>query len=123
MAVNTASVTHSTAFSTFTIKSKSTISGDGTIRRVTVTKLSHLPTKLTHVVMPTRAQVAYLRAHLTNTDAMPLLAGTASIYLDGVFVSKTDLKYISPLEEFSLNLGVDHELDIKKSPLKTYVVI
>src|SRR5690606_27852210 len=57
---------------------------------------------------------AFLSAYTTNTTDFPLLAGTVSNFLDNTFVATSRLKTIMPGEKFSLDLGADEGVAIKR---------
>ena len=50
----------------------------------------------------------YLQVKARNTSSFPILASEAvNVYMDGSYITKTQLKDVSPSEEFTTFLGVD----------------
>lgn len=76
------------------------------LRTTSITNLDLLA-ELTHISVPSADACAFLRASIKNSSAFPLLPGRTSIYLDGTFVSKGDIRDVSPQETFELSLGID----------------
>ncbi|KAF7340145.1 hypothetical protein MVEN_01933000 [Mycena venus] len=62
----------------------------------------------------------HLNARITNESEYTLLAGTASVYVDGSFISRTAVPAVSPQESFDCPLGLDPSIRITYHPvLKT----
>jgi len=73
-----------------------------------------LALKFDYLSIPKLAEAVYRRAKLTNQSDYLLLAGPASLFVEGDFVGTLPLKRIAPREEFELTLGVDDRITVKR---------
>ncbi|MEO0536421.1 MAG: mucoidy inhibitor MuiA family protein [Cyanobacteria bacterium P01_A01_bin.123] len=75
--------------------------------------------QLAYIALPQRVNVAYLRAILHHpADAPPLLPGRVSLFRQSVFVGAAWLDYVAPGQSFSFDLGVEEQLQIKRTLTK-----
>lgn len=73
----------------------------------------HLDTILTYSITPRSSSTAYLKAISLNSSPFMLLAGPAQVFVDGAFLSRTQLNMtVAPNEDFSLVLGPDQEIKV-----------
>ncbi|WP_066376616.1 mucoidy inhibitor MuiA family protein [Anabaena sp. CA = ATCC 33047] len=80
------------------------------------------PCNLKYVAIPRLVSFAYLEASVNNShDGTTLLAGTANIFRDDMFVGTTQLENIAPGQEFKLNLGIDEGLKIERDLVERQV--
>ena len=56
---------------------------------------------------------AYLFARANYNGSAPLLSGPVSVFRDGAFIGKTQIKLLRPDEEFKLSFGVDDKVRVK----------
>ena len=109
---------------TYTVEGKTTIPTDGQSHKVLVASLP-LEATVTHVTTPRKSTVAYLQVgslvyqtcstiadHLgqcavKNTSDYHLLPGTVNVFLDGSYVSKTNIPDINTGDTFQCTLGID----------------
>lgn len=105
--------------STFDIPRNATIPSDNTTHKVTIGIVSLKP-EFEYETVPKKNTYAYIKAKVANTSEYPLLAGAANVFLDNNFVAKTNLKSYSPLEEFTIGLGVDPAIRIDYKPVKKF---
>lgn len=89
------------------------VPADGTTSRATVLVLD-LATQLDHVVAPARSTDVHLRAAVTNTSKHTLPAGSAAVFHEADFVSKTALSTWAPGEELELALGLDDRVRVER---------
>lgn len=89
------------------------VPGDGQSHRVAIAT-REFPTKFDYLAIPRRIEIAYLRAKATNSSELALLAGQVSIFRDGVFVGKANLKNTAPGGELELFLGPDEQIRAKR---------
>eukprot|EP00842_Homolaphlyctis_polyrhiza_P005049 jgi/Hompol1/5545/HPOL_004525-RA len=102
----------------FQIPARNTIPSDGVEHKVTVAILELKP-GFSYTTLPRLSGHAFLKAEVKNTSDYALLQGLCAIYLDGSFVSKTNLeKTVSPLEVFEISLGVDPGIAVTYGALK-----
>jgi len=63
---------------------------------------------------------AFAKVKAANTSSFPLLASSkVSVFLDGSFVTTTQLKDVSPSEEFTTFLGVDSALKLEHQQVRS----
>ena len=109
---------------TYTVEGKTTIPTDGQSHKVLVGSLP-LEATVTHVTTPRKSTVAYLQVSdlvchtgtvvsdrleqcaVKNTSDYHLLPGTVNVFLDGSYVSKTDISDINTGDTFQCTLGID----------------
>ena len=89
------------------------VPGDGQSHRVAIA-VREFPTKFDYLAIPRRIEIAYLRARATNDSELALLAGEVSIFRDGVFVGKAQLKNTAPGGELELFLGPDEQIRARR---------
>ena len=97
---------------TFHITQRVTVrSGQGG-RRVLM-RSQVLLAELVHEVTPELAAAAFLRASVTNTATYPLLASDdVFVFVDGAFVARSSLGFVSPGAKFHLYLGMDADVKV-----------
>jgi len=100
---------------TFRVPRVSTVPTDGTSHNVTVVKLD-LDAIMSWVAIPKVDAKTHLQAKITNASDYTLLPGTASIYVDGSFIAKTQLPIVSPQESFDCSFGLDPSIRITYHP-------
>ncbi|KAF8383672.1 hypothetical protein PRIPAC_72814 [Pristionchus pacificus] len=103
----------------FAISRPCSIPADGALHKVTI-GIIFLTPQLVHESVPSINASAFLTASALNSSQLPLLAGNASVYLDGAFVAKTAIKSVSPGERFTASLGVDPAVKIEYKPAHKY---
>jgi uncharacterized protein (TIGR02231 family) len=101
----------------FEIKMPTTIPSDGEAHKNMI-GVKSFTSELDYVTTPKLAELAYLRAKLTNTTEFPLLAGTVNLFRDGDFVGKSHLNFIAAGAGFDFYLGVDDAIKITRKTLK-----
>ncbi len=89
------------------------VPGDGQSHRVAIA-VREFPTQFDYLAIPRRVELAYLRAKATNDSNLALLAGEVSIFRDGVFVGKANLKNTAPGGELELFLGPDEQVRARR---------
>lgn len=113
MEFQTAHVVSDSATVTFQLSQRVSVPSDGTPHKVTVATFELTP-KFDYLSIPKLVDGVYRRAQLTNQSDFLLLAGQASLFIDGDFSGTLPLKRIAPREEFELTLGVDDRVTIKR---------
>ncbi len=108
-----ASVVGSGASVHLRLSQRVSIPPDGTPHKVNVTTLE-LPPQRSYLSVPRFAECAYLRARARNDSPYLLLAGQASLFLEGAFVGSRHLPMIAPNEEMDLTVGVDDRIAVKR---------
>lgn len=98
---------------TFEIKTPATIPSDGEAHKNTI-GVKSFNSQLDYVTTPKLAELAYLRAQLTNTTEYPLLAGEVNLFRDGDFVGKSYVNFIAAGAGFNFYLGVDDAIKVSR---------
>ncbi len=89
------------------------VPADGNPHKTTISRFD-LDAALDHLAVPVLAPEAYLRATMTNTSPLLLLAGSARIFHDRQFAGETALQTVAAGEELELQLGVDEQIRIER---------
>ncbi|KAH7712195.1 Conserved hypothetical protein CHP02231 [Aphelenchoides avenae] len=91
---------------TFVVPQKKTVPSDSADHKVTITVLEFEPL-FRYDVVPSKNTNVFLAASVINSSDYPLLAGPASIYMDGSFSNRTHIKAVSVGDKFDCPIGVD----------------
>lgn len=77
---------------TFQVPNEADIPSDGSPHKTTLQQFELTP-KLDYLSAPKHTDAVYRRATVTNSSAGPLLAGSASLFVDHEFIGRTQLSY------------------------------
>ncbi|KAF8187704.1 hypothetical protein BJ912DRAFT_926564 [Pholiota molesta] len=91
------------------------IPSDGVGHIVTIVKLS-LDAEMSWVCVPKKDTRVHLKAKIKNASEYTLLSGGASVYVDGSFISKSEVPLVSPEESFTCPLGLDPSVRVTYHP-------
>ncbi|KAK7043126.1 hypothetical protein VNI00_008480 [Paramarasmius palmivorus] len=105
-----------TMSATFRVPGLVDIPSDGGERSFTIVELE-LNALMTWFSVPNIDTRVHLKAKVHNESEYTLLPGRASVYVDGSFISKSDVPAVSPLEKFECPLGLDPSVRITYHPL------
>ncbi|PIC36052.1 hypothetical protein B9Z55_015193 [Caenorhabditis nigoni] len=119
MEMSSAFVKSSNIASEFSIGRPATIDDRTEEYKVNIGQFT-LPTKLSNVTVPSRNAAAFLVANSVNSSDYPLVAGQASIFLDGAFVNKGEFEDAVVSQKFEVSLGVDPNIRVEYKPVKNY---
>ena len=97
----------------FKIATPVTLASDNTPQRLPIGTAS-LAAQLQYQATPKLQETAYLAAYVTNRSELPFLAGALNVFLDDTFVATSRLATTMPGEKFTLNLGADEGITIKR---------
>jgi uncharacterized protein (TIGR02231 family) len=112
--------THSKSLATeYTIELPYTIPTDGKEMNVEVKKIE-MPGKFRYFAIPKKSNDAYLQLQLTDWNTYDLIAGQASVYFEGNFVSKTAIEPSSADDTLYVDLGKDPKVVIERKLDKKY---
>ncbi|KAH9480090.1 Protein F37C4.5 [Psilocybe cubensis] len=100
---------------TFGVPGLITIPSDDVGHNVTIVKLA-LDADMSWVCVPKKDNRVHLKAKIKNASEYTLLAGSASVYVDGSFISKSDVPLVSPEEKFECPLGLDPSIRVTYHP-------
>ncbi|KAJ6469143.1 hypothetical protein C8R47DRAFT_1055473 [Mycena vitilis] len=117
MQVQEAAVTSKGNFSaTFRVPGMVSIPSDGEAHNFTIVQLM-LKAEMSWVSVPKVDTKAHINARIINASEYTLLSGTASVYVDGSFISRSAVPAVSPKESFDCPLGVDPSIRITYHPI------
>lgn len=71
-----------------------------------------------HVASPVLSPFVYREAEAVNTSGNDLLAGPVSVYLDGMFVGRTEIVSVTRGQTFVLGFGADPQLTASRQLVK-----
>ncbi|CAE6435542.1 unnamed protein product [Rhizoctonia solani] len=104
---------------TFGIPGRSDIPSDEGSHKVVVTVLN-LEADLEWICVPRDKESVFLTCKVVNSSEFTLLPGEASVFMDGNFVSKSQIDHVSPNDSFKTSLGVDSSLRVTYPSAKTF---
>ncbi|KAJ8519109.1 hypothetical protein ONZ45_g3932 [Pleurotus djamor] len=93
-----------------------TVPSSSDSQSVTIVQLG-LEATMHWLTIPRAEAKVHLKAKIKNASEFPLLPGTASIYVDGSFISKTQVPASNPQESFDCPLGPDPSVRVTYHPL------
>lgn len=97
----------------FKIATPVTLVSDNAPQRVPLGTAT-LAAELRYQTTPKLQETAYLAAHVTNRSELPFLGGALNVFLDDTFVAVSRLATTMPGERFTLHLGADEGIAIKR---------
>ncbi len=97
----------------FVILSKNTILANKQSHKVGI-GIHQLQSAFEYATVPKLSTFVYLKAKITNNTEFAFLAGKSNIFLDGNFVSSSQMKLVQPSENFSLALGIDEMFTVER---------
>ena len=103
----------SVSSASFKIPTTATILSDNTPQKVGIAN-ALLTANPQYDTAPKLLEVAFLSANTVNSTDFPLLAGNVSTFVDNTFVATGQLKTTMPGEKFTLSLGADEGVSIKR---------
>jgi uncharacterized protein (TIGR02231 family) len=109
-----------TVSATFRVPGMISIPSDGDAHNVTITQLA-LNAKMSWICVPKEDTRVHLNAKVKNASEYTLLPGSASVYVDGSFISRSDVPPVSPQESFDCPLGIDSSIRVTYHPLSKKV--
>ncbi|KAF7316560.1 hypothetical protein MIND_00175300 [Mycena indigotica] len=101
---------------TFRVPGQVTIPSDGEAHNFTIVELN-LQATMSWVTVPKVDTKAHITAKIVNASDYTLLAGSSSVYVDGSFISRSEVPAVSPKESFDCPLGVDPSIRITYHPV------
>jgi len=69
-----------------------------------------LKSRFYYVAAPVLTDYVYREAELTNDTQLALLAGPATVYLNGSFVGRTEIPMVAAGQKFTVGFGMDSQL-------------
>lgn len=98
---------------TFVIKGSESIPADRRPHKVEITS-DRLPAKVGFETIPKVAPWVYQKATAKNEGSFPILPGPVNVFRKSVFVGAGSLEYVAVGEEFSVSLGSDERIKVRR---------
>jgi uncharacterized protein (TIGR02231 family) len=102
---------------TFNVPGRTTVAGNGEVKRVLLMSEDIEPT-LSSRSVPKFDANAYLYGKIKIAKGTPLLPGQIYLFRDGTFVGTGDMPLLQPGEEHDLGFGVDDQVKVKHTVLE-----
>ena len=109
----TAAVESAATSASFKIATPVSLASDNTPQRVPLGSAT-LAAILQYQATPKLQETAYLAAYVTNGSELPFLGGALNVFLDDTFVATSRLATTMPGEKFTLKLGADEGIAIRR---------
>ena len=104
---------------TFNIDLPYTVPGNGKEQSIEL-KNQEVNASFKYYCAPKLDVESYLLAEITDWEKLNLLSGSANITYDGTYVGETYLNASSTQQNFTLTLGVDKRIAVKREKMKEY---
>ena len=106
----------------FELNQSSTIPSDDAPHIVTIANAPY-PCEMEYGVIPQVCNFAYLQARVNNPiNGLSLLPGAVNVFRQNIFLGTTQLEFVAPGQPFSLNLGIEEGLQIKRQLVEHKVI-
>jgi uncharacterized protein (TIGR02231 family) len=115
--VATATVEEGLLSASFKTPRRETVDGSGQARKVSLARFP-LKAEVVRTAAPRVEQAAFLTAKIVNDTGIPLLPGTAGVYVGDEFVGRTALAATPPGGELELAFGADERVEIDRKVLE-----
>lgn len=96
---------------TFDVTEPTSVMRNGEQKKVFLDRLDVRP-KITLFTVPKKDRKAYLHASFANKTGNPLLAGQVSLFRDGVYVGRSHMRAVEPLQKTDIGFGVDPKVKV-----------
>ncbi|MBL7994112.1 mucoidy inhibitor MuiA family protein [bacterium] len=103
----------------FNVKKPSSIPSDNFDHKISISSES-LNSEFAYSTTPKLAALAYLKGTIENVTDVPFLAGSANVFFGSNFVGTTYINTVIPTEKFSVFLGIDEAIRVKREQVKDY---
>lgn len=103
----------------FNVKKPSSIPSDNFDHKISIS-LESLKSEFAYSTTPKLAQMAYLKGTIENVTDVPFLSGSANIFFGSNFVGTTYINTVIPTEKFSVFLGIDEGIRVKREQIRDY---
>lgn len=117
VAIAQATVEEGLLSATFTAPRRETVDGSGQARKVPLARFP-LEAEIGRTAAPRIDPSAFLVAKAVNETGIPLLAGTAGVYLGDEFVGRAPIPATPPGGEIELAFGADDRVEIERRVLE-----
>jgi uncharacterized protein (TIGR02231 family) len=93
--------------------------GDGTPAMVKLTK-NAFNADYSLISIPKYSESAFLRASFTLDGTAPLVPGSYSSFVDGVFSGRGGMKHVEPGQKMTLDLGMDEGIKVERRETQAF---
>jgi uncharacterized protein (TIGR02231 family) len=93
--------------------------GDGTPATVKLSKNS-FNADFSLICIPKYSESAFLRAGFTLDNNAPLVPGSYSSFVDGVFSGRGEMKHVEPGQKMTLDLGIDEGIHVERKETQAF---
>lgn len=104
----------------YRITRPATLKSDGTESRLPISTQT-LRAHYEYSAYPRAQELAYLGSKVVNAADMQMLAGEVNLFLEGDYVGKSGIDNVGPGETFSLFLGVNENVKVKREEVSKLV--
>lgn len=104
----------------YNITRPATLKSDGTESRLPISTQT-LRAHYEYSAYPRAQELAYLGSKVVNAADMQMLAGEVNLFLEGDYVGKSSIDNVGPGETFSLFLGVNENVKVKREEVSKLV--
>jgi uncharacterized protein (TIGR02231 family) len=94
-----------------------TVRADGTPHRVPVGGFS-APAQVSLVGIPLRSPWVHIRARITNTGTVPLLAGPVDLIMVSGYVGRAEIGFVAPNEKFHIGFGPEPDVRMHRDEVR-----
>ncbi|MCB9771155.1 MAG: mucoidy inhibitor MuiA family protein [Candidatus Omnitrophica bacterium] len=105
---------------TYKIARPISLKSDGTENKFPIATQT-LKAEFQYSANPKEAAQSYLNSDVINSSDLQLLAGQVNLFLEGDFVGKSNIENVGPGEKFSLYLGVNENVKVKREQIEKKV--
>ncbi|KAG9226892.1 hypothetical protein CCMSSC00406_0003435 [Pleurotus cornucopiae] len=109
-------ISQGTLSATYQVPGLISIPSDSQNHSVTIIELT-LGAEMSWITVPKVDKRVHLKAKVKNASEYTLLPGEASIYVDGSFISKSNIPSVAPQGSFDCSLGIDPSIQVTYHPL------
>jgi uncharacterized protein (TIGR02231 family) len=104
---------------TYKVVGKQTIEGNGKSKLLTL-DAKKIPARFVYHAVPKLNEQVYLLGYISNWHNLNLINGTASMYLQDVFIGDITINENFTGTEYPLSFGVDNRISIKRNKKQDY---
>jgi len=101
----------------FVLPGRTSLASTGQVQRFRIRDLP-LEVRPERYVVPSLSDKAYLRAEITNTGEVPLMAGSAKVFLGPDYLGEATMPLLRQGDQTMVNLGIDPNLTVEFETLK-----
>lgn len=105
---------------TYKIARPVSLKSDGTENKFPIVT-QNLKADFQYSAYPKASALSYLNSDVYNSPDLQLLGGQVNLFLEGDFVGKSNIDGVAPSEKFSLYLGINENVKVKREQISKKV--